>query len=71
MFADAGVPATPEHTLSDALIENLVVSGDEGTVAEQLKRLLAIGLDELLVYCVPVVDADAELRQLMNIIGRL
>jgi alkanesulfonate monooxygenase SsuD/methylene tetrahydromethanopterin reductase-like flavin-dependent oxidoreductase (luciferase family) len=80
MFADAGFPAQPVlgpqgaqpiNTLSEALIEDLVVSGDEDAVAEHLKRLLAMGLNELLVYCVPVADADAELKRLMHIIGRL
>jgi hypothetical protein len=76
MFADAGFPVQPAPaggypTLSEELIENLVVSGDEATVAEHLKRLLAMGLNELLVHCVPVHDLDAELRALMHMIGQL
>jgi F420-dependent oxidoreductase-like protein len=71
MFADAGVPAQPDDTLSEDCIDNLVVFGDDDAVAEQLKQRLAMGLDELLVYCVAVADGDAELRRLMDIIGRL
>ncbi len=71
MFADAGFPVLPDGSLPDDLIDNLVVSGDEVSVADRLNQLLASGLDELLVYSVPVADAEAELKRLMHLIGQL
>lgn len=71
MFEDAGFPVLPDGSLSDNLIDNLVVSGDDVGVADRLTQLLASGLDELLVYCVPVADPEADLRRLMRLIGEL
>jgi alkanesulfonate monooxygenase SsuD/methylene tetrahydromethanopterin reductase-like flavin-dependent oxidoreductase (luciferase family) len=71
MFADAGFPVSPDGTVPDALIENLVVSGDEATIAARLADLLATGLDELLVMLVSITDPDDEQARLMQLIGRL
>ncbi len=67
----AGFPVTSEGNLSDELIDNLVVSGDEIAVAVRLKTLLDSGLDELLVWGVFVSDRDAEQARLANLIGGL
>ncbi len=71
MFADAGFPISPDGTAPDALIDNLVVSGDEATIATRLVDLLAAGLDELLVLLVTVADPKAEEARLMHLIGQL
>jgi hypothetical protein len=71
MFADAGFPLTADQTIPDALVDSLVVSGNEAKVTTRLTELLAAGLDELMVILVPVIDADDELRRLMHLIGRL
>lgn len=71
MFADAGFPVSPDGTAPDALIDNLVVSGDEATIATRLADLLAAGLDELLVMLVVVADPQAEEARLMHLIGQL
>jgi len=71
MFADAGFPVSPDGTAPDALIDNLVISGDEATIATRLADLLATGLDELLVMLVVVADPQAEEAQLMHLIGQL
>ena len=49
MFADAGFPLTASQMISDALIDSLIVSGNEATVAARFTELLAAGLDELYV----------------------
>jgi hypothetical protein len=41
MFADAGFPPGPGGTVSDALIDGLIVSGDETVIAGRLRELLA------------------------------
>jgi hypothetical protein len=72
MFADAGFPLTAEQTtLSDGLVESLVVSGNEATVAARFTELLTEGLDELMVYLVPTKDAAEEQTRLMHSIGQL
>jgi F420-dependent oxidoreductase-like protein len=71
MFADAGFPVSPDGTISDALIDNLVISGDEAAVKGRLVELLGMGLDELMVMQVPVVDAVEEMERLMRLIGQI
>ena len=55
----------------DALVDNLVISGNEETVTARLTGLLGSGLDELMVSLVPVTGANDEYTRLMHLIGRL
>jgi hypothetical protein len=71
MFADAGFPLTAGQMISDSLIDSLIVSGNEATVAAQFTELLAAGLDELYVGLVPITDADNEQSRLVHLIGQL
>ncbi|WP_069801276.1 LLM class flavin-dependent oxidoreductase [Thermogemmatispora onikobensis] len=71
MFADAGYPLGSDGLLPEELIRNLVVWGDETTVADRLRELLAQGLDELVVTPVPLVDDQRELERLMELLGNL
>jgi F420-dependent oxidoreductase-like protein len=71
MFADAGYPVGEDGSMSDELIESLVVFGGSATISERLKELLNSGLDELLAWPVPVQQAESELHQLMQLIGHL
>jgi F420-dependent oxidoreductase-like protein len=71
MFADAGFPLTANQSISDALVDNLVISGNEDTVAARFTELVAAGLDELMVSLVPIKDTVDELTQVMHLIGQL
>jgi F420-dependent oxidoreductase-like protein len=71
MFADAGFPVSSDGMLSDALLDNLVVSGDEATVMARLTDLLAQGLDELLVMPIAIADIAGEQARLATLIGQL
>ena len=71
MFADAGVPLTSDKKVTDDLVNNMIISGNKDTVATSLSKLLAAGLDELMVSLVPVVDEKYEQTQLMRLIGQL
>jgi F420-dependent oxidoreductase-like protein len=71
MFAEAGYPVLEDGTLPNALIDNLVVSGDEQTIAARLSELLSNGLDELLLMPVPVKDEAQEWSHLAHLIGQL
>ena len=57
--------------VADALVDSLVISGNESTVAARFTELLAAGLDELNVALVPISDAGDEQSRLMNLIGQL
>ncbi len=74
MFTDAGFPITTdgnETIVPDALVNSLVISGSESTVASRFKELLDAGLGELMVTIVPIADPRDEQTRLMHLIGRL
>jgi F420-dependent oxidoreductase-like protein len=61
MFADAGFADSSER-LSDALIDSLVVYGDDIAVADKLNRILAEGAGEIIAH--PVLTGDDRERSL-------
>jgi F420-dependent oxidoreductase-like protein len=73
MFSNAGFQITSDQTVPNALIDNLVISGDETTIAARLNELLETGIDELMVSLVPITGTgeDEQQTQLMHLIGRL
>ena len=72
MFSNAGFQLTSDQTIPDALVDNLVISGDEATVSSRFADLLAAGLDELMVSLVPTTGTvEEEQTRLMNLIGQL
>jgi alkanesulfonate monooxygenase SsuD/methylene tetrahydromethanopterin reductase-like flavin-dependent oxidoreductase (luciferase family) len=71
MWAAAGYPLEEDGEVSDGLIDNLVVMGDEASVTARLKALLASGLDELLLNNLPALDPIAERTRLIRLIGSL
>jgi hypothetical protein len=54
MFREAGHPVPGDGSVSDALIDELVVWGDAAGVVQRLDAALAAGMDELLVTLLPV-----------------
>ena len=58
IFSNAGFQIASDQTVSDALVDSLLISGNEATVTARLNELLAAGLDELIVSLVPVTDTD-------------
>ena len=71
MFADAGFPLIAGQMITDSLIDSLIVSGNEDTVAKQFTKLMAAGLDELMVTLIPIKDGKYEFTRLVNLIGHL
>ncbi len=70
MFAAAGFPVE-DGNVSDALVDNLVISGDKAAITARLTELLGSGLDELLLTNLAIDDAAAERTQLFQLVGQL
>ena len=70
MFEDAGFPVNADNTLSDALLDELVVSGTPAEIAARLHQIQEAGVDELLVMRVAVADAGAEEAVLIDLLAR-
>ncbi len=66
----AGAVAGDESSLN-ALTRSLVISGDEETVRNRLRVLLASGIDELALGLVPIADEASERMRLFHLIGSL
>jgi|SRR5579884_3093147 len=71
MFAEAGFPVGEHGALSDALLDQIVVSGDDTAILNQLRALLRRGLDELLVGLVTLPGQEHAEEQLMRLLGRI
>jgi hypothetical protein len=71
MWATAGYPVKSEGVVSDDLIDDLVVIGDEAAVQARLKELLDSGLDELLVNGISMGDLENERERLIRFVGGL
>jgi alkanesulfonate monooxygenase SsuD/methylene tetrahydromethanopterin reductase-like flavin-dependent oxidoreductase (luciferase family) len=71
MFAEAGHPVPEDGTLPEALLDRLVVSGDEQTIATRLREWLSNGLDELLLLPIPVKNEVQEWYHLAHLMGQL
>lgn len=69
MFEAAGYPLGDSGDYSYDLLDHLIVSGDDDTVAEQLSSLLDQGLDELLVMLIPTGDQAEEEDRLLRLAG--
>jgi alkanesulfonate monooxygenase SsuD/methylene tetrahydromethanopterin reductase-like flavin-dependent oxidoreductase (luciferase family) len=69
MFEDAGFPVQ-DGVLTDALLDQLVISGDAGTVIARLHEIQAAGIAELLVAPLYVGGSDAEELALLRHLGQ-
>lgn len=69
MFADAGYPVSAEQEMSDALVDELAVSGDPTAIRSRLEAIRGRGIDELLISHVPVADEAEELAALSAILA--
>ena len=70
MFQQAGFPEAAEGAWSDAMLDAVLLSGDEARVEERLRELLAFGATEIVVS--PVLagdDQDASLRRTLELVA--
>lgn len=70
MFAAAGFPVQPDGSLSDALIDTLVVMGDDATIVARLRDALSSGLDELLLTNLAIGEVAADRTKLFGLVGQ-
>jgi len=71
MFAEAGYSVLEDEEIPEALVDNLVVSGDQQTIAARLRELLSGDLNELLLQIIPVKNGPQEWSALTHLIGAL
>jgi hypothetical protein len=71
MFADAGYPLGPNNEPSDALLDDLVVSGTPDEIAAALRLRLDRGLDEICASILPGPDRAADERVLIEALTRV
>jgi alkanesulfonate monooxygenase SsuD/methylene tetrahydromethanopterin reductase-like flavin-dependent oxidoreductase (luciferase family) len=69
MFEDAGFPLTEDGQISDALLDELVVSGSPDVVASRLQAIQAAGVDELVITQITVQDEAAEETALIELLA--
>jgi F420-dependent oxidoreductase-like protein len=71
MFTSAGFPTTLGSAAPDALVDSLVISGNEETVTARFSELFASGLDEVMVTLLPIANKGDEQIRLMHSIAEL
>ena len=71
MFASAGFTEAAAGEWSDAISDAVVISGDEGQVAERLRALLALGVDEIIATPIAPDGDPAAFDRALDLIGQL
>jgi len=71
MFQEAGLPVAADGSGLDALVEALVIWGDEATLCSRLTELLANGLDELMVHPLPLSNEGKARERLLQVLTAL
>jgi hypothetical protein len=69
MFTSAGFPTTLGSAAPDALVDSLIISGNEDTVTAMFSELLVSGIDELMVTLLPAADTGDKQFRLMHSIA--
>ncbi len=71
MFAGAGYPDARDGVVSDALLEELVLYGDEQKVSQGIRRFREAGVDELIVSLLPAgSNLEASLDRTFKLLGQ-
>lgn len=71
MFAAAGHPAARDGVVSDSLVEDLVLAGDEARVTAGIRRFLDAGVDELIVSLLSAgPDPEGSIDRTFRLLGQ-
>ena len=71
MFSDAGFPIGDNGSVSDDLLDHLVVWGDESEVRRRLESAFDRQIDELLVTLFPADDPSGEEKSICHVLAEL
>jgi alkanesulfonate monooxygenase SsuD/methylene tetrahydromethanopterin reductase-like flavin-dependent oxidoreductase (luciferase family) len=72
MFALAGHPEARQGTFSDAMLDAVVIHGDEPTVAATLQHYLDEGMDEVIASVLIAGDhRQKSLERTLTLLGTL
>jgi F420-dependent oxidoreductase-like protein len=72
MFADAGFPEASAGTMSRAMLDSIVISGDEESISRRLRTIAATGVSELLCTILPVTrDAKRSAERTLQLLAEL
>lgn len=71
MFAEAGYPLTDDGKLTDELIHELFVYGDEDTIRKRLYAMHDAGVDEIVATVTPLKDPAREERSFLEILASI
>ncbi len=72
MFVDAGFPEAKQGAWSDAMIDAVVLSGDETQVAQRLRQLLDWGTTEVLAHVVTAgQDREASRQRSLRLLAEV
>lgn len=72
MFVRAGYPEARQGVMSDAMLDAVVVHGDEHAVASRLQQYLSEGMDELIVSTLVIGDdRRPSLERTLRLVGTL
>jgi F420-dependent oxidoreductase-like protein len=71
MFAAAGHPDARDGVVSDTLVEDLILTGDEAQVTQGIRRFLDGGVDELILSLLPAgANAEASVDRTLRLLGQ-
>lgn len=71
MFAAAGYPDARDGVVSDALVDELILTGDEASVTAGIRRFLDAGVDELILSLLPAgPDPEGSLNRTLRLLGQ-
>ncbi|MBF6332161.1 LLM class flavin-dependent oxidoreductase [Nocardia transvalensis] len=71
MFREAGFPLTPQGQLSDELIHEVIIYGDEETIRQRLLTLHQAGADEIAATIRPLTDPAREEATVLEILTQI
>ncbi|GER90016.1 LLM class F420-dependent oxidoreductase [Dictyobacter vulcani] len=71
LFQEAGYPLAADGELTDELIHELFLYGDEDTIRQRLYAMHAAGVDEVMTALSPLANSEHEERTILEILASI
>ena len=72
MFAEAGFPGSPDSGWTDAMLDQVLIAGDEDAVAERINTVIEWGATEILATPIPCGDdPDATEERTLKLLAQI